>query len=435
MRLERAAFGGLRTAMAPLPAPDAAIAQVNLLPFCVGQIPDSIGKLPVVRQMGWPRGGATSSRHDGVEKGRGCPWRGHGVRGGGWATVRAGWSGSGGGPSGGGGGEGGEFGDAEARAAVGDELKVGQRPGGLCGAGGGGVGGVVDELPVGEEAAFDAKGHGGSFVGEGDGGNALCCGGEGGLGPIAIEKEGVVPGGFGMNGEVGGGECGVVGFELLETLADLEGEDQGAAKDGDGVVVACFDARLHGEEEVEGVAGLPFAFEGEEAVGGLPGNELRPHFEGDIAIGPFGDAEVEGELDGLVGLDGEADGAVEGVVGGFGDGDGDAVGDFGGDGGGAVDDGGEAVVGCGHPHMGDELGPALVHVGGAAAEVGFEAVEVGVVAIGDPLAFGAGGEDLVGLLVVLVCPEVGGGGGGEGIVGEGFDAVGEGAVAEDGGEL
>ena len=46
-------------------------------------------------------GGDATGIRESVASIRGCPWRGHGVTGCGWATVRAGWSGSGGGASGG----------------------------------------------------------------------------------------------------------------------------------------------------------------------------------------------------------------------------------------------------------------------------------------------------------------------------------------------
>jgi hypothetical protein len=80
-----------------------------------------------------------------------------------------------------------------------------------------------------------------------------------------------------------------------------------------------------------------------------------------------------GNRTGLVDGDGEFERIAEGIIGVESDADGDALGgeaDFAG----GVGDGGEAVVGGAHPEVGGELGPALVHVGGAAAVVGFEAV-------------------------------------------------------------
>ena len=54
--------------------------------------------------------------------------------------------------------------------------------------------------------------------------------------------------------------------------------------------------------------------------------------------------------------------------------------------------------------MGGELGPALVHVGGAAAEVGLQAEQVRVGTIRAPSARIVSAEHLVGLLIVLMRP-------------------------------
>ena len=95
----------------------------------------------------------------------------------------------------------------------------------------------------------------------------------------------------------------------------------------------------------------------------------------------------------------------------------------------------QAAVGRLHPEVGDELGPALVHVGGAAAEVRLQAVEVRVrpVADVDVLALGRA-DHLVALLVVLVGRHVFLERRRQGVEGELLQAVAQPWIAQDGGQ-
>ena len=81
--------------------------------------------------------------------------------------------------------------------------------------------------------------------------------------------------------------------------------------------------------------------------------------------------------------------------------------------------------------MGGQLGPALMEVGGAAAEMRLQPEHVRFGPVGGP---GAGAVDalhLIGLLVVLVRPHVVGEGGGQRVIGEPLDPVGQVRVAGD----
>ena len=149
------------------------------------------------------------------------------------------------------------------------------------------------------------------------------------------------------------------------------------------------------------------------------------------SFSPGGDTEVEGKLHGMRGRDADADVAAEGVGGLLRERDWRSL-DGGVDLAGGVDGGGEAAEGGLHPETGGEFGPALMEVGGAAAEVRGEAEDVGLGAVGGPGLAVQADFDLVGLLVVLVGPHAVGEGPGEGVEGDLFEAITEGGIAKDG---
>jgi hypothetical protein len=176
----------------------------------------------------------------------------------------------------------------------------------------------------------------------------------------------------------------------------------------------------------DAVAAPPGSCDAEELAGFDAG--LRVVIDRNGRAGsPPGNAYYQPESGGLRRVYPERDGLAEGIHGALLDGH--AVG---GDCARTIGDGGETAIGGGHPQAGGKLRPSLVQVGGTAAVVRFEPEDVGLGAIGGPAVVRERAHDLVGLLVVLMRPEVFGERGGQGIVGDFFEAVAERRIAEDG---
>ncbi len=93
---------------------------------------------------------------------------------------------------------------------------------------------------------------------------------------------------------------------------------------------------------------------------------------------------------------------------------------------------GQSIVSRGHLKARCELGPALVEIGGAAAKVRIQAKQVGLRPVGSPRTTMQAALHLIALLVVLVRPHVVTEGAGQGVVGDGLQAVGQRGITEDG---
>ena len=329
-----------------------------------------------------------------------------------------------------------EFGDADVGAAVRNEGEVFEWFGGLGFERGDFGGPAVFEFPGGQPAALGFGDDAGAFGREG----FLAHGWFGELDAVGglsfIEQQSVIPGGGGADFEVAMGKfaVGLVRIHAVPGFLQFEGIEQRTTFQGDGLVVMPRRRGLHWPVEFDGLPTVPFAIDAVERAGFDPG--FLAVGDGDPGFtGPGGNAEQEGESNRLVDGKGQFERVAERIIGVEADADGDALGaemDFAG----GVGDGGEAVVGGAHPKVGGELGPALVHVGGAAAVVGFEAEDIGIGAIGGPHVIGVDGAlDLVDLLVVLVGPHVRREGGGEGVEGDSFEAIAIGGVAGQGQQM
>ena len=102
---------------------------------------------------------------------------------------------------------------------------------------------------------------------------------------------------------------------------------------------------------------------------------------------------------------------------------------------GGIGDRRQAAIGASHPERRRELGPALVHVGRAAAEVGLQPVEVRVRAIIHiNVLTRLRADHLVALLIVLMRGHVFLERGGQGVERELLEPVAQAGVARDGGE-
>ena len=291
----------------------------------------------------------------------------------------------------------------------------------------------MGHLPGFDPAALDGSGHAGALRGKRPFAHRALLEPDSVGGVFFIEEKTVIPGRGRADLEVAVGELaqGLVGVDAVPGLVDLEGIDEGAAFDRQRLVVTEADQGPHREAQGHFDGPLPFPLDAVEGAG-LQGFLFSARDAGGRAFGPGRDPQDERKAGRPVGPDRDLQRLPERVVGLHFCRDRYAPRsetDFAG----RVGRRGQTLVGRLHPKMGGELGPALVHVGRAAAEVRLQSIKVGFRAVGRPHMVGIERAlDLVDLLVVLVGPHLRAERRRQGVEGHPLQAVSEDRVAEDG---
>ncbi len=211
-------------------------------------------------------------------------------------------------------------------------------------------------------------------------------------------------------------------------LFHLDGIGQRSAVHNDRVVVPGGGAHFHRELCLHHVAGLPLAFDGEEAVDHIAADRCAVHLKR-RGLAPLGDAQLEREGGGVAAVC-NGDVAVERVVGLLAELRGLAARDGGRHAVGAVGDHRHAAVHRGHPHVLYKFRPTHVHVGEAALVARRCAEGEAVAVFLQGLVRTVGRQHLILGLVVVVAGEIRGVADRQRVVGEMLQLVAQPAFAE-----